>query len=237
MKRLFFILPMLLIIAFSACEKKQQQTQTMAAAGMHNVVVDEVLQANKYTYLLVSEGSARYWIAITKADIKVGEKISFGGALEMNNFVSKDLNRTFETVYFVQEIQKTNAMASQSMPAMPPGAEKARSTEKEDISIEAPTGGLTIAKIYSDSKNLSGQEVKVRGKVVKYNPMIMGRNWVHIQDGTDANGNFDLTVTTTDQVNLGDIVTFTGTVGLNKDFGAGYAYDVIVENAKAQILN
>jgi hypothetical protein len=59
----------------------------------------------------------------------------------------------------------------------------------------------------------------------------MNVNWFHIQDGSDFNGEFDLTVTSTEEVKIGDIITLQGKVTLNKDFGAGYFYNIIVENA------
>jgi DNA/RNA endonuclease YhcR with UshA esterase domain len=88
--------------------------------------------------------------------------------------------------------------------------------------------------VWANRKALSGKTVTVRGKVVKVNPQIMGRNWLHIQDGTGKadGGTNDLTVTTDAMVKKGDIVTITGTVGVDKDFTAGYQYAVIVEDAK-----
>jgi hypothetical protein len=100
--------------------------------------------------------------------------------------------------------------------------------------IAQPPGGTTVADVWANRKALSGKTVTVRGKVVKVNPQIMGRNWLHIQDGTGKadGGTNDLTVTTDAMVKKGDIVTITGTVGVDKDFTAGYQYAVIVEDAK-----
>ena len=60
----------------------------------------------------------------------------------------------------------------------------------------------------------------------------MGKNWIHIQDGSGDSNNFDLTITTQDQAKVGDVVTFEGTIGTKKDFGYGYLYEVIMEDAK-----
>jgi len=76
--------------------------------------------------------------------------------------------------------------------------------------------------------------VLIKGQVTKVNRAIMEKNWVHLQDGTGDSGGFDLTVTTQEQVNVGDVVTFEGKITLNKDFGAGYSYEVIMEQAKLQ---
>jgi len=103
-------------------------------------------------------------------------------------------------------------------------------------SIEKAESG-TVADIFANKDKLAGKEVTVRGKVMKFSPMIMGRNWVHIQDGTGdaASGTNDLTVTTSDSVKVGDTVLVKGKLAANKDFGAGYSYDVIIEEAKVTV--
>ena len=77
----------------------------------------------------------------------------------------------------------------------------------------------------------------MRGKVVKYNAMIMGKNWLHLRDGSgsDDKSNNDLTVTTATPAKLGDTVLVTGNVSTNRDFGAGYKYTVILEDAKVTV--
>jgi len=80
-------------------------------------------------------------------------------------------------------------------------------------------------------KEYEGKEFEIRGIVTKVNKEIMGKNWVHLQDGTSKDGAFDLTITTQDLPKINDEVTFKGTVTLEKDFGAGYYYDVIMEDA------
>jgi hypothetical protein len=75
-----------------------------------------------------------------------------------------------------------------------------------------------------------------RGKVVKTNPNIMGKNWLHVRDGSGAEGTNDLTVTTAGTApNVGDTVVVKGTVALEKDFGMGYQYDIIVEDAEVTV--
>ncbi|MCU0363097.1 MAG: hypothetical protein MUD02_00790 [Bacteroidales bacterium] len=103
--------------------------------------------------------------------------------------------------------------------------------EKISESISPCTGCITLANLLSDKKNYKGQTVSVTGRVVKFNAEIMGKNWVHIQDGTEADGDYDLTVTTMQTVTVGEVVTFTGTISLNKDFGYGYKYDILMEDA------
>lgn len=97
--------------------------------------------------------------------------------------------------------------------------------------IEKAEGGLTIAEVYANRQDLASKEVLIRGRVVKFNPEIMDRNWLHIQDGSGEAGTNDITVTTADQAEVGSVVTIRGTLTLDKDFGFGYAYDVLIEEA------
>ena len=90
---------------------------------------------------------------------------------------------------------------------------------------------FTIAALYKDKVQLAGKSVSVRGKVVKVNNNIMGRNFLHIQDGTGDKATNDLTVTSSQTASLGEQITVTGRVVVDKDFGAGYAYPVLVEEA------
>lgn len=234
----------LLLVAFiTGCQQNtsEQPPQTMSTSG-HAVVVDEILQANAYTYLNVSENGQSFWIAVTKGNFSKGQKLYYDGGLQMTNFESKDLNRTFETIYFVDQISD-QPMATMTMPQTTPGDMAGGMTggnmeqqqpgrpaiEKLEISVPPAAGGITIADLYAKRNEYQNKVVKVRGQVTNVNTGIMGRNWIHIQDGTGSSNDYDLTITTNDQVSVGDIVTFEGTVSLAKDFGAGYFYDVIVE--------
>ena len=208
-------------------EQSNQANSNAMSTTEHKAVVEEVLNANNYTYLRVKENDKDYWMAITKRPMKKGETIYFDKAMEMKNFKSSDLNRTFKSVLFVQDIS-TQPSATQSSEA------KANKPVivKEDVSVKPAKGGITIAKLYANKKAYENKIVKIRGKVTKYNAGIMNKNWAHIQDGTSDGGNFDLTVTTQKDVKVGDVVTFEGKIALNKDFGYGYSYDVMMEDAK-----
>lgn len=95
--------------------------------------------------------------------------------------------------------------------------------------IAPAEGAITLAELFSNQQNYNGQTIKITGKCVKVNPMIMNRNWLHLQDG--SGDNLDLTVTTNQVVRLGEVVSLEGTIALDKDFGAGYRYDIIMEEA------
>ena len=110
------------------------------------------------------------------------------------------------------------------------------SVEVDLTGIAKAEGGRTVAELYAEKDQLAGQKVIIRGKVVKTNSGIMDRNWLHVRDGSGAEGANDLTVTTTGELpKVGDIVLVTGQVTLNKDFGMGYQYDIIVEDAEVSV--
>jgi hypothetical protein len=109
-------------------------------------------------------------------------------------------------------------------------------TQVDLSGIEKAEGGKTVAEVFAEKGTLAGKAVTVRGKVVKTNAAIMDRNWLHVRDGSGAEGTNDLTVTTSGALpKVGDTVVVTGEVSLNKDFGMGYAYDVIVEGAEVTV--
>jgi hypothetical protein len=211
----------------------QPQQQRDAGGRVRTGKVQEVIQANAYTYLNVKDEDGLFWVAITKREMAVGETVSFADALEMKNFTSKDLQRTFETVYFVSALSRGPLSAPRDMSgATSPHARAAM--ERLEISVERAEGGISIGELFSNRESYADKTVRIRGQVTKVNRAIMGKNWVHLQDGTGDSGNYDLTITTQDDAEPGDIVTFEGTIVLNKDFGSGYAYEVLMEEAKRQ---
>ncbi len=140
-----------------------------------------------------------------------------------------------------KEPASTSAAAPEAAPAAPPMTEPhpvpAAPTEQVDLSgIARAEGGKTVAEVFAEKDQLAGQPVVVRGKVVKSNPGIMGKNWLHVRDGSGAEGTNDLTVSTTGAAPaVGDTVLVKGPVSLNKDLGMGYVYDVIVEDAEVTV--
>ena len=118
--------------------------------------------------------------------------------------------------------------------AAPDGHTKPK-VEAADIKVTPLEGGLTVEAVNKDKVNLAGKTVKVKGVVTKYNGGIMNRNWIHLQDGTKFGESVDITVTSDQPVKVGDTIVIEGTVALDKDFGAGYFYDIIIENAKITV--
>lgn len=105
-------------------------------------------------------------------------------------------------------------------------------SEKEEIKIERVEGGITIAELFKKKAKYEGKTVKIKGVVKKFTDQIMNKNWIHLQDGTEFEGKFDLTITSQETVKIGDVIIIEGKIALNKDFGYGYNYDVLMEEAK-----
>lgn len=197
------------------------------SAAEHKVVVAEALHTDKYTYLRVTENGAEQWIAISKREVKIGSTGYYRGGLLKKNFQSKEFNRVFETVYLVGDYREegTAPTTGTSSGGIAPAAEALAAP----TNVKPAPGAIKISELVANLPKYEGKVVKITGKCVKINPMIMGRNWLHVQDGSGKN--LDLTVTTMEMVQLGAIITLEGTVALNKDFGAGYRYDYILEAA------
>lgn len=222
------VILILVTLMFSACSKNEEQTKgnTAVNPNQHKATVMEVIQVTDYTYLHVTEDGNTYWIAAPKAEFKVGEVILYSTAMEMKNFESKELKKTFESILFIDDASVKLGEGIMNKPMKP-------SISKEEVNVEPVFGGVTLAQIFSNPEKYSNKTVKVKGKVVKINSGIMKKNWIHLQDGTNYQDNFDLTITTNDNVKNGEVVVFEGKIVLNKDFGYGYAYKVLMENAKA----
>ncbi len=201
-------------------------TNSASSTAEHQVVVDEVLHTEKYSYLQVKEGEESHWIAIPKSEVEVGDHLVYRGGLMKKNFLSREYNRVFETLYLVSDIRKMGPEGAQTSDKTTGGSHP--SIEVSEV-IPPVAGAVAISELIAHPQKYEGKTIKVTGKVVKVNPMIMNRNWIHLQDGTaDKN---DLTVTTAENIPLGGIVTVEGTIALNKDFGAGYRYELIMEGA------
>jgi hypothetical protein len=197
--------------------------------------VVETMSAGGYTYVCLEKKGKKTWVAVPEMKVTVGKEMSFRPGAPMANFVSKSLNRTFETIIF------TSGPAS-GADGVPTGASvgsKAAVAPVDKVAkVEKAAGpnAYTVAEIYAKRTALNKKSVVVKGKVVKVTTGIMGKNWFHIQDGTgdQKKGSHNLVVTSDDLPEKGDVVTVKGTIAKNKDFGAGYKYDVIMEDAQIQ---
>ena len=211
-----------------------------AGQGLSGKVLERI-DASPYCYLRLQTARGEVWAAVPEAKIEKGTEVTVVNPMLMSNFESKTLNRTFAEVFFGNLAPAGGAMAAQgaapsATPATAAASPHNQAAPVEVGKIEKATGpdALTVAEVWAKKGSLKEKTVTIRGKVVKYNPSVMGKNWLHLQDGSgDAGkGTHDITVTSLDAAAKGDVVTVKGMVRLNKDFGAGYTYAVIVEDAK-----
>jgi hypothetical protein len=196
--------------------------------------VVETMNSGGYTYALLEKKGKKTWVAMPETQVLVGMELGFSGGSEMANFPSKSLKRTFDSIMFCNApVRKSGEgkMAGKQSPGS--GGALAIVTEKIKVEKAAAENSYTVAEIHTNKARLDNRQIVVKGKVVKFSAGIMAKNWVHLQDGSgDVKlKTNDLVVTTQDLSNVGDIVTVTGTLKKDKDFGSGYKYDVIVEDA------
>lgn len=214
------LLPILLFAV--SCSFSQQSAHD--EAGLHRFTVKEVIQTTSYTYLLAQEKEGTQWLAVPKINAKVGQDYFYEGGMEMRDFESKELGRIFESVLFLNGVISADAnQASATDQSTTP------SNNLVEIETEKPEDAITLAELFANKTNYANRKVKIHGKVVKYNSGIMGKNWIHLQDGTEYSGKNDLTITTNMATSLNETITIEGTIVLDKDFGSGYFYQIILE--------
>ncbi|WP_163337260.1 DNA-binding protein [Desulfopila sp. IMCC35008] len=239
---------------------------SMAQAGSITGTVLETMNSGGYTYILVDSTTAKQWVAIPETTIDTGARVTYLEGMKMQNFHSKSLDRTFPTIIFSEGLSdkpakaapqqaaasKDNSFAAAvaqeqqtaSLPQQQPMLEQSTAGSAgaivpfTDLTVDKASGdnSYTVEEIFSKAKDLNGKKVRIRGQVVKFSPNIMGKNWIHIQDGTGnpMKNSHDLVVTSADTVEDGNIIIVSGILAADKDFGAGYKYEVIVENAAVE---
>ncbi len=247
-KRLFFTALLLALHTFVRANPENPHAPNKEITGS----VAAIENVDNYTYVQIAAPGATNWYAVPSHAFTIGEEVIVPrGGLPMKDFHSETLDRTFDMVYFVGAIKQVNASAQAALPAGHPpingvnapaqaslpaghppinGVVTAPAQGESDLSgIERPEGGTTVAEIYEQKDALAGKSVVVRGRAVKVANGILGKNWVHLRDGSGKEGSNDLTLTTTDAITVGDTITVSGTLLLDQDFGSGYRYDVLLE--------
>ncbi|HEY3356533.1 MAG TPA: nucleotide-binding protein [Polyangia bacterium] len=238
---------------------------TAAAPAAISGKVLETMDAGGYTYMRIAGPGGEAWAAVPQTSVSVGQTVTLKDPMEMSQFQSKTLKRTFDRILFAQLDTAGGAPAAgggakpASQAAMPPGhpplpgqepagagsqpehprpAPPAMDVSKIKVPKAAGPDGRTVAEVNTGRAALKDKPVVVQGVVVKYNSGIMGKNWIHVRDGSGkaGSGDDDLTVTTQDTSSVGAKVRVRGTVRLDKDFGYGYKYATIVEGAKVEPL-
>jgi len=206
-----------------------------ASAALTGEVL-EVQNVEAYTYLRLKTKDGETWAAVGKSVVKKGAQVSIENPMVMDNFESKTLKKTFKTIVFGMLAGTPGSASSSTLPMMSmmpiPAAKPA---DPSPIKVAKPSGANahTVAEVVTQAKTLKDKPVTISGKVVKYNPDIMGKNWIHLQDGSGntAVQSNDILVTSSAPAKVGDVITVQGVVRTDKDFTAGYSYKVMLEDA------
>ncbi|MFY9329715.1 MAG: nucleotide-binding protein [Georgfuchsia sp.] len=235
MKSLLAIFAIVTATTLFAAEKPVPVAPLSASAKGE---VLEVKDVESYTYLRLRTTNGETWAAVPKTSVKKGDKVTIENPMVMNNFPSPTLKKTFPTILFGTLGSAGGKAAGGAISPMAAHASTTKTPDLGDVHVAKATGAnaRTVAEVVAQGAKLKDKPVLVRGKVVKYNQGIMGKNWVHLRDGTGsaADNTNDILVTTLSVTKVGDIVTAKGVVHTNKDFGAGYSFKVLVEEATLQ---
>ncbi len=233
----------LLMAALAGCQRNNPpaiapattlKTAPMPApAPMSNITgkLLERIDASPYSYLKIQSAKGEVWAAVPETKLEKGAEVTIFNPMQMDHFESKTLKRKFDVVFFgTTEAPATpNPAVQHAMAAKGPA-------DAPDVKVDKAMGpdARTVAEIHAQKMALKEKPITIHGKVVKFTAQVMGKNWIHLRDGSgdSAKGDNDITVTTQSAAKVGDTVLVKGIVRINKDFGAGYTYDVIVEDAK-----
>jgi len=214
-------------------QKPIDTNSTVQISTMFKGELIDTLNSGGYTYAQIKTNDGNVWAAGPITSVKKGDQISFNGRMPMQKFYSKTLNRDFDVIYFISAFTVNGKSAASA--SFPKNLDPHKNTNKnaDDLilkSFSKAKDGHTIADVIKNKNKLIKQPIRVRGQVSKFTADVMGKNWIHIRDSSSKQQY--LTVTTNSTVALNDIITVEGKLTLNKDFGYGYVYDVIIENAK-----
>lgn len=228
-------------VAVMAMPDKAAAPTAEKAAQPPEILSGKILQtmnSGGYTYVNIQKKNGdKVWVAVMETPVKVGAQIAFKGGMEMVNFESKSLKRKFDKIIFSDGViaDKSSKVPAAAAKEASPGSKGAVAAKDAKIKVTKASGAnaTTVQGAYANSSKLNKKKVTIKGKVVKVSSQIMGKNWIHIQDGTgtQAKGNHNLVCTSKGTANVGDVVTVSGVLVKDKDFGAGYKYAVIIEDA------
>lgn len=249
MKFLWFLI---LIFLFTGCRSQQAPSsiaegngqaipaQGIAGGGMStepaNLLKGKVLEridVENYSYLRLSTSSGEIWAAVLPTDVGAGREVGIVNPMPMDGFESKTLNRTFDRIVFGTIYQPDVEGTTQTLMAAHSSVSEAANFEPVNVEKAAGPEGRTIGEIFAQRLELKDRKVTVRGIVTKVNANILDRTWIHIQDGTgDTQAkNNDLTITSQSDVSVGDKILVEGIVRTDMNYGMGYAFPVIIEDA------
>lgn len=227
MKSLLALIALAWAVTGLAAEKPAAPPATLSGTIL------EVKQTQSFTYLRLKTKDGETWAATNKAPLEKGAQVTLQNPIAMTNFQSKALNRKFDKIVFGDLPGGAPAMSKTGpdLDAAHAGVTAAPAVTDVKVAKATGAGARTVAEIVTKRAQLKDKPVLVRGKVVKYNAAILGTNWIHLQDGTGSatDRSNDVLVTSKTEAKLGEVVLVKGVVRLDKDFGSGYSYAVMIE--------
>jgi hypothetical protein len=197
----------------------------------------ESVNAGSYTYMRLKTKDGEVWAATMLSTIAKGSKVQLHDPMLMTNFESRAMGRTFDEIVFASAVSTETGGLNNPAKQMAETHKGAAASAATVPVVKAPKAagknGRTVAEVHAQRTQLRGKPVAVQGTVVKFSPDIMNRNWIHLRDGSGsaADKSNDLMVTTSQRVKVGDVVTVSGLVKTDVNYGSGYAYPVVIENA------
>ena len=238
MRKLFVVVVMLMFMGLNAGLAVAADASPPGANTTVKGKVLETKDVEPYTYLRLKTKDGEVWAAVGKSPVKVGSEVTIENASIMTNFESKTLKKTFDRIYFgtIAGAGTKAPLAGGDMAAVHAGV--AKPADVGEVKVAKATGpdARTVAEVVAKRTDLKDKTVVVRGKVVKFTPGVMDKNWIHLRDGTGsaADGTNDVVVTTKDETQIGAVVLVKGVVHTDKDLGSGYSYKVLIEEATLQ---
>jgi hypothetical protein len=222
---IILISALLFIMPITVTAETEPQTGTVA----------ETIDVGNYIYIRLEEPDM--WIAAPPVAVSKGEQVEYIGGMEMRNFYSKSLDRTFESIWFIQNVRPAGRDMEQLHQGIAQNPDSAPSQIPKPVAVDSPApgeitplaDGKSIADILSDSTGLKDQPVSLRAKVIKVSQNIMGKNWITLQDGSGSEPDSKLLATSSEMVAPGDLVVASGTIRNDIDLGSGYTYKVLLE--------
>ncbi len=193
----------------------------------------EVQSVSGYTYLRLKTRDGEIWASVPSASVKKGQQVTLDNAMTMQNFESKALKRKFDRIVFASI---SDPAAAKAAPPAGHGAASAPPAPVAKVAKATAKDAKTVAEVVGGKAALKDKSVTIRGQVVKVSNGVLGKNWLHLQDGSGsaAQGTHDIVVTTKDTIAVGDVVNASGTVRTDVNIGSGYSYAVLVEDARVR---
>ena len=195
--------------------------------------VREVIPVQSYLYLRLETQNGEIWTAVNQATLLVGATVTVYNVMLMEQFASPTLKRTFARIYFGSLVPVESSPSS----AVATTDTTAAAAADAMIGAVAPatgSGAHTVGGLWRQKDRLTSTTVSVRGVVVRYNAGVMGKNWIHLQDGSGVTsaGTHDLAATSIEEAAVGDTIILMGIARTNVDVGGGYKFVLLLENAR-----